>query len=249
MRSKIKIIPFVLILTILVLPSCNELQQIMKEGSEKLNVNGDKPLSETEIIAGLKEALTTGTKNTVKTLSATNGFYKDPSAFIPFPEEAVKVKEIAIKYGLEQQVTQFEETLNRAAEKASEEAYDIFASAITSMSVQDAWGILKGNDDAATQYLISTTSKKLHDKFYPVVANATEEVMLTKYWNPLIDKYNKTSVIHGGENIDTDLNEYVTQRALKGIYAKIAIEESKIRKDPVSRVTDLLKKVFGSLDQ
>jgi hypothetical protein len=245
MKSKLKTVILLLIASLFITPSCTELQTIIKEASSSTQEN---PLTEREVIAGLKEALTTGTKKTVANLSTTNGFYKDPLVKIPFPEEAIKVKETALKLGLDSQVTKFEETLNRAAEEASKEATEVFVSAITAMTIQDAWGILKGNDRAATDYLIKTTSGQLHSKFYPKVSDATDKVMLTRYWTPLIEAYNKAILVTGGEKIETDLNEYVTQKALDGIYKKVALEETKIRKDPVARVTDLLKKVFGSLD-
>jgi hypothetical protein len=248
MKLQEKSVFFILILALFITPSCTELQGIVNEANSKIPNQQGNSLTETEVISGLKEALTTGTRNTVAKLSAVNGFYQDATIKIPFPEEAIKVKETALKFGLDQQVNKFEETLNRAAETASKEAADVFVNAITAMTIQDAWGILKGSNDAATSYLIKTTSSDLHDKFYPIVSNATQEVMLTKYWTPLIEKYNTATLLTGGEPIETDLNEYVTQKALDGLYKKIAIEEGKIRKDPVARVSDLLKKVFSYLD-
>jgi len=245
MKSKLKNSLAILVISLILGTSCTELQSILQEANTNNQTNS---LTETEVIAGLKEALTTGTKKTVANLSSTNGFYKDPLVKIPFPEQAIKVKQTALKLGLNNQVTKFEETLNRAAEEASKEATTVFVNAITAMTIRDAWGILKGDERAATDYLVKTTSGQLHNKFYPIVSEATEKVMLTKYWTPLIEAYNKAILVTGGEKIETDLNEYVTQKALDGIYKKVALEETKIRKDPVARVTDLLKKVFGSLD-
>lgn len=210
----------------------------------------DKPnnsLTDSEIISGLKEALKVGSQNAVNKLAAENGFYKDPVTFIKFPQEAIKVKEYALKLGMDQQVNKFEETLNRAAEAAVKEAYPVFADAITKMTFSDAKNILQGNDDAATQYFKKQTWSQLHDLFYPKVKQATEKVALTKYWDPLVTQYNKTTIVTGNPKIETDLNEYVTQKALEGLFIKLAVEEKQIRENPAARVTDILKKVFGSL--
>lgn len=208
----------------------------------------NKPqLTNEEIVNGLKEALTVGSRKAVDILAVENGFYKDPLVFIEFPAEAVKVKEYALKLGMDQQVTKFEETLNRAAETAVKEAYTVFADAVTKMTFSDAKAILQGSDDAATAYFKRTTSQQLHSMFYPKVKQATEKVALTKYWDPLVTQYNKTTIVTGNPKIETDLNEYVTQKALDGLFLKLANEEKQIRKNPAARVTDILKKVFGSL--
>ena len=141
----------------------------------------------------------------------------------------------------------FEEKLNRAAELAAKGATDVFITAIKQMTITDAIAILQGGDDAATQYLQKTTSNILYQKFYPVVVNAIDKIMLAKYWTPLVEKYNKVTLLTGGEQVETDLNAYVTNKALDGLYLMVAKEELKIRKDPIARVTDILKEVFGSV--
>lgn len=207
---------------------------------------GTTQLTQAEVAQGLKEALKVGIGNVVNVVAVTDGFYKNSEIRIPFPEEAIKVKEFCINAGLKNQVTQFEEKLNRAAEEAAKGSKDVFIAAITQMTISDAITILKGGDDAATLYLKKTTSTTLYNKFYPVVVSATDKIMLAKYWTPLVEKYNTAMTITGGEKVNTDLNAYVTNKALDGLYLMVAKEEKKIRVDPVARVTDILVKVFGS---
>ena len=144
---------------------------------------------------------------------------------------------------MKKQVDEFVMTLNRAAETAAKEATPIFVDAIKSMSISDGFAILKGNDNAATQYLRDKTSAQLKVKFNPIVKNAISKVEVTKYWNPLINTYNKIPFI---EKQNPDLEDYVTTKAMEGLFLMIEKEEAKIRKDPLARVSDILKRVFGS---
>lgn len=236
-------------LTVLLFTSCNgqTFQETMKTVNKTLeDVGATGGLTTSEVASGLKEALVVGTGEAVDLSSVTNGFYKNPRLFIPFPAEAAKVKEVATSVGLASQVTKFEETLNRAAEEAVKSAKPIFVNAITSMSIEDAFGLLKGGDNAATEYLKRKTTASLIASFEPKVAAATNKVELTKYWNPLAGAYNKTLLFTGGEQINPDLNRYVTERAIDGLFLLIAEEEKSIREDPAARVSDLLRKVFGS---
>lgn len=211
-------------------------------------MNEEQGLSTTEVAAGLREALVVGVNNAVATSSVKDGFYKDPQLFIPFPEEAQKVKSTALNLGLKSQVDRFEETLNRAAEEAVKEATPIFVNAITSMTINDAFAILKGNNDAATQYLRSRTENELAGLFKPKVDDAIAKVELTKYWNPLASAYNTASAFTGGEAINPDLTQYVTEKTMNGLFTRIADEEEKIRENPAARVSELLRKVFGETD-
>jgi hypothetical protein len=204
--------------------------------------NSGNNLSNDEVIKGLREALTVGTNNATSLVSKTDGFYKNPSIKIPFPQDAIRVKEVCESIGMKPQVDKFVLTLNRAAEEASKEAAPIFINAIKSMSVSDGFSILKGADNAATKYLQDKTYSELKQKFKPIVKNALTKVEITKYWSPLITTYNKTP---GVQKMNPDLEEYVTIKALDGLFKMIAQEELKIRKDPAARITDLLKKVFG----
>jgi hypothetical protein len=204
-------------------------------------------LTNDEVIAGLKEALTVGIKKGAEMASVTDGFNKNSMIRIPFPPEAQAMKEKAIEWGMQNKVDEIELTLNRAAETASQKATPIFVDAITNMSVSDGFEILHGSDSAATMYLQKTTTASLTAAFTPVVHEAIQTVELTKYWNPLATKYNQTTKITGKPEINPDLDKYVTDRAIVGLFYLVKQEEKKIRIDPVAQVTDLLKKVFGSL--
>lgn len=204
-------------------------------------------LSNDEVVAGLREALSVGTDNSSASASKLDGFNKNELIRIPWPAEAAKVKEKALKWGMQSQVEEFELTMNRAAEKASKDAGPIFLNAIKGMSVKDGFAILKGEDNAATTYLSKATRVELKTKFMPIVKKAVEEVNVTKYWNPMITKYNKAQKITGGEQLNPDLDDYICERALDGLFTLIAAEELKIRQDPIARVSDLLQRVFGSI--
>ena len=230
------------------LVSCEVLNESLKVVNSTQNGGTSKPsLTNEEVISGLREALQVGIKNSVNLTSVTDGFLKNESIRLPFPPDAIKVKEKAMDLGLSGKVTEFETTLNRAAEEATKEALPIFADAIKNMSVQDGFAILKGGDGAATKFLKEQTTSKLVSAFSPKVKNATSKVELTKYWNPIITKYNSAMTLTGGQKLDPDLDAYITQKAIEGLFYMVEKEENKIRKDPVARVTDLLVKVFGSL--
>jgi len=204
-------------------------------------------LTNEEVISGLKEALNVGIKNAVNLSSVTHGFLMNDVIRLPFPPDAIKVREKAINFGLSKQVTTFEETLNRAAEEATKKALPIFIDAIKNMSVSDGFSILKGGDGAATKFLKSQTSNQLVIAFAPVVKEATTKVQLTAYWNPIITRYNSAMTLSGGQKLDPDLDAYITQKAIDGLFYLVETEENKIRKDPLARVSDILVKVFGSL--
>ena len=204
-------------------------------------------LTNKEVVSGLKEALNVGIKNAIDLSSVTDGFFKNDIIRLPFPPDAIKVREKALYFGLSKQVETFEETMNRAAEEATKQALPIFVDAIKNMSISDGFSILKGGDGSATKFLKSQTSSQLVIAFAPVVKEATTKVKLTAYWNPLIKKYNIAMTLSGGQKLDPDLDAYITQKAIDGLFYLVEIEENKIRKDPGARVTDILVKVFGSL--
>jgi hypothetical protein len=248
-----------LIVAIICLCSLSACSQInlgkIQEASDKAqgvifgkNTTSVAQLNNTEIIDGLKEALIKGTEKSVSLASVEDGFYKNPKLRIPFPEDAQKVKETAIELGFSPQVDKFEETLNRAAEKAAKKATAIFVQAIRGMTVQDGSNILRGANNAATNYLKTKTTAQLTLEFAPIVDQAIDEVELTKYWEPLVKKHNTATMFTGGEKINTDLKAYITERTIQGLFVHVEEEEKLIRKDPAARVTELLKKVFGSLD-
>jgi len=207
------------------------------------NVNGKKPLSNDEIISGLKEALNVGSNNAASSASKTDGYFKHPVIKIPFPPEAQKMESTLRSLGMNKQVDDFIMTINRAAEEAAKQAAPIFLDAIKKMTITDGLQILKGSDTAATGYLRKTTSSPLHDQFKPVIRSATQKVDVTKYWTPLVSAYDKVPFV---THVNPDLEEYITQRALSGLFYLVSQEETKIRKDPMARVTDILKRVFGN---
>lgn len=233
-------------LSVLLLISCTD-QQLMQT-RDILAGPASSALSNEEVVSGLKEALTVGTQNAAGLGSKVDGYLKNPKIRIPFPPEAEKVKEKAIALGLQSQVDQFETTLNRSAEEAAKYAAPIFVNAIKSMSIQDGFDILKGGDNAATDFLRRATYDQLYAKFSPEVDKAVNKMKVGQYWQPLSSAYNTATLITGGEKVDPDLNAYVTTRAVDGLFVLLAEEEKDIRQDPAARVTDLLKKVFAAQD-
>jgi hypothetical protein len=205
---------------------------------------GKSPLSNEEVVRGLKDALTVGTNNSTGLASKLDGYYKNPKLFIPFPKEAKDVKTKVDALGMKSQTDKFVMTLNRAAEEAAKSAAPIFISAVKGMTITDGFAILKGGDNAATTYLKNKTTDQLKQQFTPIVKAALDKVQITKYWNPIIKKYNKIPMV---KKQNPDLTAYVTDRAIAGLFVLLAEEELKIRKDPAARVTDILQKVFGSI--
>jgi hypothetical protein len=199
-------------------------------------------LTNDEVVNGLKEALEVGTKNGTQKLSAIDGFFKDAVIKILMPPEAQKAEKTLRNVGLGKQVDDAILSMNRAAEDAAKSAAPIFINAIKQMSIQDAFGILKGGDFAATNYLKDKTTTSLTEAFRPVIESSLKKVNATKYWNTVFTTYNKFST----EKVNTDLAAYVTEKALAGIFYQVGQEEQKIRKDPAARVTDILKKVFAN---
>lgn len=213
-----------------------------------LTPNSSTPsLTNSEVISGLKEALNVGIKNSVNLTSITDGFLANDAIRLPFPPDALKVREKAIGWGLQGQVDKFETTLNRAAEEATKEALPIFVNAITNMSVSDGFTLLNGGNGAATKFLKDNTTAALIAAFAPKVNAAIATVKLTDYWNPLATKYNTAMALTGGQKVTTDLSAFVTERAISGLFTMVEQEENKIRSNPAARVTDLLTKVFGSI--
>lgn len=199
-------------------------------------------LTNDEIVGGLKQALTIGTQNGTNKLSAVDGFFKDAAIKILLPEEAQKVESTLRNVGMGGLVDKAILSMNRAAEDASKGAGTIFINAVKQMTITDAVNILKGGNFAATNYFKSKTSEALAASFRPVIEKSLKNVNATKYWSDVISVYNQFS----STKVTTDLTTYVTQKAMDGIFYQVGLEEQKIRKDPIARTTELLKKVFGS---
>jgi len=236
MKNVVLIIVFVCI-------CCSCQTQGLKSLWDSVNVDtSGGSLTNSEVIAGLKEALTIGAKESATVASAIDGFYKNPKISIPWPAEAQAMKDVLLRTGFSRQVSAFEESMNRAAEEAAKGAYDIFAGAVKEMTIADGFAILNGGDTAATHYLREKTTIPLKDKFSPVVKTAIEKVNVTSYWSPLVNAYN---IIPGVARQNPNLEDYITTRAIDGLMILIAEQEMKIRQDPAAQVTSLLKKVFG----
>ena len=203
-------------------------------------------LSNEEVVSGLKEALRVGTERSVQQASVTDGFWNDARIRIPFPPEAIMVKTTLSDLGLNKPIEDFEHTMNKAAEQAAKEAVPVFVDAISGMSIQDGFDLLRGGENAATNFLRQRTSETLRVKFTPVVEGATSQVALTSYWQPVANAYNTASLLTGGKAVDPDLNAYVTTKAMDGLFLLLAEEEKKIRQDPMARTTALLQKVFAT---
>jgi hypothetical protein len=216
-------------------------QEWLEEAAKRFGV--EKGLSEDEIIDGLKQALEIGTRNAVRTVSRTDGYFKNPQIRIPLPENVRKVEKYLRATGFGNQVDKFELSMNRAAERAAPEAKTIFWDAIKQMSFADARQILEGADDAATRFFEDKTSYRLQKMFKPIIHQAVSEVGVTRYYQSLDAKLR---TIPFADQMSFDLDQYVTDKALSGLFVMLAEEEKKIRRDPAARVTDLLKKVFAN---
>jgi len=200
-------------------------------------------LSNSDIASGLKEALKIGAQNASNQLSATDGFFKNAAIKILMPQEARQVEQTLRSVGLGSVADKAILAMNRAAEDAAKQAAPIFINAITSMSIQDGVNILKGGNNAATNYLKGKTTAALTAAFKPVIQQSLAKVNATEIWNTVFSTYNQIPFTQN--KVNPDLTGYVTERALSGIFTTIAGEELKIRTDPAAQVTSLLKKVFG----
>lgn len=246
---------FILLLSVIYFTSCAELQTIVNEYA----IEQDKPLTSFDVSQGLKEALLIGSKQASNILSIEDGFYKDELVKIMLPPEAQTIsKNIKKIPGGKDLVDKVVLRLNRAAEDAVVEAAPIFASAISEITIQDAFSILKGDKNAATLYLKNKSYTKLKELFQPKVKNSLDKKLIAdlstnESWSLLTRNYNQVANSFVGqlanmETVDSKLDNYVTNKALDALFIKVAEEELKIRKDPMKRVSSLLKRVFGSLD-
>lgn len=200
-------------------------------------------LSDTEASKGLKEALIQGAGKAVNKLGAVDGFFGNKEVKIPLPDTMKKAEKAMRMFGMSKQADELVLKMNRAAEAAVPEAKALLVDSVKKMSVEDAKSILTGGDDAATQYFKKTTSAPLIEKFLPIVKKATENVQLAQQYNKFAEMGNKFGVVKKDQ---VNLEQYVTQKTLDGVYLMMAKEEAAIRKDPVGQASNLLKKVFGA---
>lgn len=208
--------------------------------------SGQIPLSQDEVAAGLKEALEQGIVKGTDLASKTDGYFKNDLIKILLPEDAQKVEKTLRNMGLGSEVDRALLAINRGAESAAIEAKPIFVNAIKQMNIQDAIGILKGDATAATDYLKRTTNAQLVELFKPKIQASLDEVGATKYYGDLANSYNKIPLTK--QKVNPDLNAYVTQKAIDGLFVLIAEEEKNIRENPLGRTSDLMKKVFAQQD-
>jgi hypothetical protein len=207
---------------------------------------GLSDISDKDATGGLKDALVQAAGSAVGKLGVTDGFFGNPRVKIPLPDSMKKVEKGMRMLGMGKQADDLTLKMNRAAEAAVPEAKTLLVDAVKKMSVEDAKNILTGGDDAATQYFKKTTSGPLTEKFLPIVKKATENVQLAQEY----DKFAATGAQFGlvGKN-QANLEQYVTQKTLDGLFLMMADEEKAIRKDPLGASTSLIKKVFGALGQ
>jgi hypothetical protein len=241
------------VLLLILFTGCAQLMNIVQTASAV------SELTEGDIISGLKEALTIGARKAAEKLSQENGYYGDLSVKIPLPDEArVIVENISKIPGGDKLMEDVVLSINRAAEDAAREVAPIFASAVTQMTITDGYNILHGADNAATQYLISTTYDQLYSLYRPKISASTGKdivagISAQESWTTLTDKWNTLAEslagrLAGFKPVNTDLDDFLTRKALDGIFLKVEGEELKIRKEVSARITPLLQKVFGSLD-
>jgi len=216
-------------------------QDILK-GAQKMLGTSDS-ISESEIVEGLKQALEIGTGKAVDLVSNAGGYYNNPEIKIPLPGAVQQAEKLLRGAGFGSKVDAFELSMNKAAERAAPEAKSIFWDAIKKMKIDDAKKILNGGDDEATLFFKDKTYGRLQEIFEPIVKESMGEVGVTRTYQDLNAKVEK---IPFTDSLNVDLDQYVTDGALNGLFQMLAAEEKKIRSDPAARVTDLLKKVFGN---
>ncbi len=251
MKTKV----FLFVALMLLLAGCAELLNVLQSAA-----GTTLPLTEAEVASGLKEALTTGAKNAAQKLAVENGYYGDAALKILLPDEAdIIVDNISRIPGGEQLLEDVVLRINRAAEDAAKEVAPIFVSSVTSMTVKDAFGILNGTDNAATLYLKNTTYSELYNLYKPKIQASTEKkivgnISTKSSWETLTSKWNTVAnsiagKLAGFKPVNTNLDDYLTTKALTGVFVRVEEEELKIRKEVSARITPLLQRVFGSLDK
>lgn len=225
--------------------------KILKNKAQNLKNNLNKTsesiptITEDDAAKALKEALNNGINNSVDIVSKTDGYLQNQEIKIPFPPDAKKIEDRLRSLGLNKLVDDAILFINRAAENAATEAKPLIIQAIKNMTIKDAINIVKGKEDEATDYLKINTFDSLYKKFLPPIEISLEKVNATKHWSKVVNRYNKIPLI---QKVDPDLDDYVTRKALDGLFIMIAKEEKKIREKPLSRVTETLKKVFDWVD-
>jgi len=239
-------------------PAISGWQDLLKDADSVLKSTTGKSasgnmtsaLSNDEISKGLKEALDVGVKKAIDMLGTENGFLNDQSVKILMPESMQKVEKALRSFGQEKMADEFVTSMNRAAEKAVPEVSHVFVDAISKMSLDDAQGILAGSDTAATDYFKKNTSSQLSELIKPYVNDAMNKAQVTQYYKAMsgqVKKYDTLGVLDAYLGSDADIDNYVTDKTMEGLFTKIAAQEKLIRQNPAARSSELLKSVFGSL--
>jgi hypothetical protein len=238
MKSIQKVLGMMVVMVMMA--GCAELDQLAK------NVQDSMPQANSlsKIIAGLKEALSIGTGNAVLDVSHVGGYFKNQAIKILLPQEIKKTGEMLRKFGFGKVVDDFEHSMNTAAEQAAPKAKAIFIDAITQMTFDDARRILNGPDTAATDYLRAKTSMAIAGLFRPIITDNMNKVGVTRLYKQMVEPLKMLPI---ASPVPVDIDGYVTEKALHGLFTMVAEEEKKIRRNPAARVTDLLKDVFGSM--
>ena len=214
------------------------------EGVDLNRVLGDsaEQNNEDRIAAGLREALRVGAERTVEQTGREDGYLGDSRIRIPLPDQFQSAASQLRRVGLDSQVDELERSMNRAAESAAREAAPVFASVIRNMRPSDVYALLEGDDDAATRFLRDQSETELRERYEPIVRDNMEQAGVYRLYQPLQESFNRLPML---PSLDVDLDRYVTDRALDGLFTVLAQEESRIREDPAARTTELLRDVFG----
>ena len=243
---KMKIFISIFVFTLLMLGS---MQDSNAAWDDFLEIFSDNPapevqqLTDSEVVNGLKEAITKGVQTAITSLGKENGFYGNPMVRIPMPEHLQKIEDTLRTLKQEKYADEFKLTMNRAAEQAVPATREVFIEAIKNMTFDDAREILNGPDNAATSYFRKSSKPQLIEKILPIVSQATEKAGVTRSYKSMMDKMGFMSSLIDTESMDVD--KYVTNKAVSGLFKMIAQEEKLIRNDPAARTTEILKKVFN----
>lgn len=201
-------------------------------------------LAESDIIQGLREALAQGSTQAIRNLGRSDGFWGQADVRIPLPDSLARAEDTLRRLGQGRSVDEFHLTLNRAAEQAVPQVAEIFGNAIRQMTIEDARGILRGSDDAATQFFRRRSSDALYQRIYPIVQTTTQRVGVTQQYKRMVANYGPLLQMAGVKA--GDLDSYVTAKALDGLFLRIAAEELRIRQNPAARTSEILRRVFGA---
>lgn len=233
-------------------PAAQSLKDLLRSVTGRTQSQTNASLPEADVVSGLKQALSKGTTHAIDTLGCKDGFWGNPDVRIPLPGRLRQVAGLARQLGQGAKVDAFQLSLNRAAEKAVPEVAQLFGEAIRQMTLKDAMGILHGGDHAATDYFRRTEGTRLAERMRPIIARATDSVGVTRRYKAMMSGTEGGAIGsalalagRSGKQKDLDLDTYVTDQALDGLFKTIGDQEKSIREHPAARTTELLRKVFG----